>query len=95
MSHTNQPRVLHVVAGRTERRPPAAELTQPWSSSVAEQAADALDALRTVEVPVGALRAALLILAGLVVRPGESEEMHAAAGEVCGLLAGLTDALSA
>ncbi|WP_406208818.1 hypothetical protein OH807_37570 [Kitasatospora sp. NBC_01560] len=95
MSHPNPPRVLHIVSGRPEPKLPAAELTQSWNSSAAEQAADALDALRTVEVPVGALRAALLILADLVVRPGESEEMRAAAAEVCGLLAGLTDALSA
>lgn len=95
MSHTNPPRVLHVVSAPPEGTPRAVELTQSWDSSAAERAADALDALRTVEVPVGAVRAALLILADLVRRPGESEEMRAAARDVCAVLAGLTDALTA
>ncbi|MFE2727712.1 hypothetical protein [Kitasatospora sp. NPDC059327] len=95
MSHPNPPRVLHIVSAPPEGTPRTAELTQSWDSSAAELASDALDALRTVEVPVGALRAALLILADLVRRPGESEEMRAAAREVCGVLVGLTDALTA
>ncbi|MFF1798089.1 alpha/beta fold hydrolase, partial [Kitasatospora sp. NPDC058263] len=95
MSHTNPPRALHVVSTPPEGTPRAVELTQSWDSSAAERAADALDALRTVEVPVGAVRAALLILADLVRRPGESEEMRAAARDVCAVLVGLTDALTA
>lgn len=65
--------------------------TQSWVSSAAEQASDVLSGLRTVEVPVAALQAALLILTELVARPHETTVMREAAREICGVFAGLTD----
>ncbi|MEV8093076.1 hypothetical protein [Kitasatospora sp. NPDC085879] len=76
------------------RRPAAARAprqTQNWTTSAAEQASDVLSGLRTVEVPMAALQAALLILTELVARPHESTEMREAAREICGVFAGLTD----
>ncbi|MEU9131392.1 hypothetical protein AB0D08_25350 [Kitasatospora sp. NPDC048540] len=94
MSHRNPLRALHAAPASAPTPAPGSSpdlAQQSWVTSAAEQASDALTALRTVEVPVGALRAALLILADLVVRPGESEEMRTAAGEVCAVFAALTD----
>jgi hypothetical protein len=65
--------------------------TQSWASSAAAQASDVLSGLRTVDVPVAALQAALLIMTELVARPHETIEMRDAAREICGLFAGLTD----
>ncbi|MFD9123943.1 hypothetical protein [Kitasatospora sp. NPDC059571] len=65
--------------------------TQSWTTSAAAQASDVLSGLRTVEVPVAALQAALLIMTELVARPHESIEMRDAAREICSLFAGLTD----
>ncbi|MEV6211322.1 hypothetical protein [Kitasatospora sp. NPDC051914] len=64
---------------------------QSWACSAAEQASDVLSGLRTVEVPVAALQAALLILTELVARPHETNGMREAAREICGVFAGLTD----
>ncbi|MFD0531137.1 hypothetical protein ACFQ1I_38380 [Kitasatospora arboriphila] len=76
------------------RRPAAVrapQQTQSWTTSAAEQASDVLSGLRTVEVPMAALQAALLILTELVARPHESTGMREAAREICGVFAGLTD----
>lgn len=80
--------------GPAVRRPAAVrapQQTQSWTTSAAEQASDVLSGLRTVEVPMAALQAALLILTELVARPHESTGMREAAREICGVFAGLTD----
>ncbi|GJF27759.1 hypothetical protein KNE206_04590 [Kitasatospora sp. NE20-6] len=71
--------------------PHGPQQTQSWASSAAEQASDVLSGLRTVEVPLAALQAALLILTELVARPHETTGMREAAREICGVFAGLTD----